>query len=411
MAATSYLRRSLEACVQRASAEFPVLWITGARQTGKTTLLRHLAGRARTYVSLDDPALRQLARSDPRLFLQRHPPPVLIDEIQYAPELLPLVKIAVDAGAGQGAFWLTGSQQFHAMQGITETLAGRVAVLRLPGLSWRETWRTGVFVPPFLPTSARVAERGIADPAFDLESLGEAVWNGGYPRLNVEPKADPGLFFASYLQTYLHRDVRDLLRVGDLSSFDRFLRACAARTGQLLNLAALARDVDVSVPTAKSWLSVLEASGVVYLLRPYHTNRTSRLVKAPKLYMLDTGLACHLTGWTSPTTAMAGAAAGALAETWVVGEILKSWWATGVEPPMYHYRSKDGVEIDLVFDVDGALLPVEIKRSATVRREWAQPLATLDRVGLPRGEGAVLCLAPDEVPIDEQTTALPFGAV
>lgn len=411
MAADSYQHRSIEACVKRASAEFPVLWITGARQTGKTTLLRHLAGRRRAYVSLDDPALRQLARSDPRLFLQRQPTPVLIDEVQYAPELLPLVKMAVDAGAGPGAFWLTGSQQFHAMQSISETLAGRVAVLRLPGFSWRETWSAGVFVPPFLPTAARIAERGVADPAFDLTSLGESVWTGGYPRMCVEPTADPSLFFTSYLQTYLHRDVRDLLRVGDLSSFDRFLRACAARTGQLLNLSALARDVDVSVPTAKSWLSVLEASGVVYLLRPYHTNLTSRLVKASKLYLLDTGLACHLTGWTSPATAMAGAAAGALVETWAVGEILKGWWASGVEPPMYHYRSKDGVEIDLVFDIDGVVLPVEIKRSATVRREWAEPFATLDRVGLPRGEGAVLCLAPDEVPIDEKTTALPFGAV
>ncbi|MBK8979078.1 MAG: ATP-binding protein [Planctomycetes bacterium] len=411
MAADPYKHRSIEPGVERASAQFPVLWITGARQTGKTTLLRHLGGARRTYVSLDDPALRDLARSDPRLFLQRHPAPVLIDEIQYAPELLPFVKMAVDAGAARGAFWLTGSQQFHAMQGITETLAGRVAVLQLPGFSWRESWSAGVFVPPFLPTAARVAERGVADPAFDLTSLGAAVWNGGYPRMCVEPVADAALFFASYLQTYLHRDVRDLLRVGDLSSFDRFLRACAARTGQLLNLSALARDVDVSVPTAKSWLSVLEASGIVHLLRPYHTNRTSRLVKAPKLYLLDTGLACHLTGWTSPTTAMAGAAAGALVETWAVGEILKSWWATGAEAPLHHFRSKDGVEIDLLIEVDGRIHPVEIKRSATVRREWAEPFATLDRLGLPRGEGAVLCLAPDEVPIDERTTALPFGAL
>jgi predicted AAA+ superfamily ATPase len=297
--------------------------------------------------------------------------------------------------------WITGARQ-----------TGKTTrVRRLPGFSWREVWNVGVAVPPFLPTAERVAERGVADPPFDLPSLAEAVWTGGFPRLCVEPAVDAAPFFASYLQTYLHRDVRDLLRVGDLSTFDRFLRACAARTGQLLNLSALARDVDISVPTAKSWMSVLEASGIVHLLRPYHSNLTNRLVKAPKLYLLDTGLACHLTGWTSPTTAMAGAAAGALVETWAVGEILKSWWAPGIEAPLFHFRSKDGVEIGLLFQVDGILHPVEIKRSATVRRDWAGPFATLDRIGLPRGEGAVLCLAPDEVPLDERTTALPLGAV
>jgi predicted AAA+ superfamily ATPase len=219
------------------------------------------------------------------------------------------------------------------------------------------------------------------------------------------------VFFASYVQTYLQRDVRDLLNVGDLATFDRFVRACAARTGQLLNLSNLARDVDVSVPTAKSWLSVLEASQLIYLLRPYHANITKRLIKTPKLYFLDTGLACYLTGWSSPTTALAGAAAGALVETWVVGEVLKSWWGVGREAPLFHFRTRDGAEIDLLFEIDGMLNPVEIKRSATVQRSWSRAFEALDRLGLPRGEGAVLCLAPEEVPLDEETVALPFGAL
>jgi len=403
--------RTLGSTVRRVSGGFPVLMLTGPRQSGKTTLLEHLAGRDRAYVTLDDPGIRDLARRDPQLFLQRYPAPVLIDEIQYAPELLPVIKLEVDAGAPFGSFWLTGSQQFHAMRGVTETLAGRVALLRLLGFSWRETWAARADAPPFLPTLERVEDRGVAEPPFDLSSLGEALWTGGYPRLNAADPPDREVYLSSYVQTYLQRDVRDLLNVGDLSVFDRFVRAWAARTGQVLNLSNLARDVDVSVPTAKKWLSVLEASFVVYLLRTYHTNATKRLIKAPKLYFLDTGLACYLTGWSSPTTAMAGAASGALIETWVVGEILKSWWGAGLEAPLYYLRTKDGVEIDLIFEVDGVLHPVEIKKSATVKQSWGNAFAALDRLGLPRGEGAVLCLAPDEIPIDDRTMSLPFGAL
>lgn len=385
--------------------------MTGPRQTGKTTLLRHLAGSERRYATLDDPAVRELARRDPRLFFQRYPPPVLLDEVQYAPELLEIIKLLADDGAPAGSFWLTGSQHFQSMQGVSETLAGRVALLRLLGFSWRETWLTGSGGRPFLPTPACIAERGLATPPFDLESLAEAVWTGGYPRLNTEDPPDREVFFSSYVQTWLQRDVRDLLRIGELSRFDRFVRVCAARTGQLLNLSNLARDADISVPTAKSWLSVLEATMVVHLLPAWHSNRTKRLVKAPKLYFLDTGLACHLSGWSSPTSAVEGAASGALVETWALGEILKSWWARGIDPALHHLRTDDGTEIDFVLEHDGQIHGIEVKRAATARRDWCRPFNALDRASNGRGPHVVLSLVPEELPLSDQVTALPFGAL
>jgi len=372
-------------------------------------MLRRLAGDERSYASLDDPALRALAREDPRLFLQRFPPPVLIDEIQYAPELLPIIKLGVDADRSPGSFWLTGSQQFAAMKGITESLAGRVAIIDLLGFSVRERMQWNHDVDPFLPDPATLASRGSSSPPFDLTTAYEAIWTGSMPELGTRPEIDREVFLRSYLQTYLQRDVRDLGNVGDLDAFTRFIRACAARTAQLLNLSDLARDVDVSVPTAKTWLSVLEASYQVHLLRPYHSNVTKRLVKRPKLYMVDTGLCAYLTGWSTPSTLASGAMAGAIFETHAIVEILKSWWHRAKEAPAHFYRDRDGREVDLLLERDGRLHPVEIKRAATVRREWAGLFDPLDRLGVPVGPGAVVCLAPEAVPVDARTTALPLG--
>lgn len=399
----AFIHRSLEQPWRAASAEFPVLLLTGPRQVGKTTLLTHLAEPERRIVSLDDPALRALARRDPALLLQQFPPPLLIDEVQYAPELLPHIKIAVDGRSEAGLFWLTGSQHFHAMRGVSETLAGRVAIVDLLGMSAREVEGRRPDLPPFVPTPERLAERAASAGASDLATVYRRIWLGSFPALVTGRITNRDLFLASYVETYLQRDVRDLAQVGDLDAFHRFVRACAARTGQLLNVSDLARDVDVSVGTARNWLSILEATRQVFLLQPYHTNVTKRLVKRPKLYFLETGLAAYLTEWSSPETLAAGAMAGAFLETYVVAEILRSFWHRALRAPVHYFRDRDGREIDLLVEADGALHAIEIKRGATLGEEWFAPFGAIARMRV--GEKAVVCLAERMVPMRRGTVA------
>ena len=404
-----YYSRTLEETLLSASKQFPVVLVTGPRQVGKTTLLQHLCEQDRRYITLDDLTLRQLANDDPALFLQRFSPPLLIDEIQYAPHLLPYIKMAVDAGEGTGAFWLTGSQQFHLMQGVSESLAGRVAIIQLLGFSNREKRRDQVWPSPFLPTPERLTERAPAGKSPTLDPVFADIWQGSFPGLVAGPTRDRDLFYSSYLQTYLQRDVRDLARVGDEQAFLGFVRACAARTGQLLNLSDLARDIDITVKTAKHWLSILITSFQIYLLPPYHSNITKRLVKTPKLYFLDAGLCAYLTEWSSPQTLAAGAMRGAIFETYVFGEILRSWWHRVQMPQLYYYRDKDGKEIDFIFIQDQILYPVEVKLGAAPRTDWVRHFRSLDRFPTPRGDGAVICLCREPLPLTREVTAVPVG--
>jgi len=408
-----YIHRALERGWLQASEHFPVLLLTGPRQVGKTTLLRHLSGEERTYVTLDDMAARAIARHDPVLFLQQYPPPVLIDEIQYAPQLLPYIKMAVDESKQCGSFWLTGSQQFQMMKGVSETLAGRVAIVHLLGFMYKEA--TGgpeeIRATPFLPRPAHETASASARSNCHAEEVFARIWRGSFPALEVDKGMDRDLFFSSYLQTYLQRDVRDLTHVGDLEAFTRFVRACAARTAQILNYADLARDVDISVNTAKAWLSILQASFQVFLLHPFHTNVTKRLLKTPKLYFLDTGLCSFLTGWTSPETLAKGAMAGPIFETYVVSEILKSWWFSIKSPTIYYYRDKDGREIDLLIAQENTIYPVEIRCSGTPRPDWCRHFSVLDKLKAATGPGAVICLTPRAIALTRQCSAVPVTEI
>lgn len=407
----AYLPRTLEAFFQKADRQFSVLLLTGSRQVGKTTFLQHVSGKDRVYVTLDDPMVRNLAKEDPGLFLQRFRPPVLIDEIQYAPELLPFIKIEVDRKHEPGMFWLTGSQQFHLMRGVSESLAGRVGVVNLLGLSRGELIGKSEDAKPFLPTDSMIKSRLEDREPLSLKALYQRIWRGSFPAIAIDEAVDRDLFYSSYVQTYLQRDIRDLAKVGDEMAFLRFLRATAARTGQLLNLSDMARDVDVAPNTAKSWLSILQASGIVFLLEPYSTNMTKRLVKRPKLYFLDTGLGAYLTEWSSPETLEAGAMSGAILETWIMAEILKSYWHNGRRAQFYYYRDKDKKEIDLLIVRDGTIYPLEFKKTAAPKKDAFRHFKVLEKLNMPVGPGGVICLAEMSLPLTSRVHSIPVAAL
>lgn len=403
------LDRTLAQTIFQVSQNFPVLMVTGPRQVGKTTLLAMCSEGARAYVTLDDMDMRQLAQQDPALFLQTWPAPVTIDEVQYAPQLFSAIKMAVDKDPRNGQFWLTGSQKFQLMQGLTESLAGRVAIVDLLGLSQAEQQGRAQQSRPFLPTTDWIAQaRNTAQPQ-SLQSLYAQIWLGAYPRLQTQGAQSRDVFYRSYVQTYVQRDVRELLKVSDPLSFHRFLGVVAARTGQLLNYANLANEVDIDTKTAKAWLSVLEASGLVYLLQPYHRNLAKRMLKSPKLYFLDTGLAAYLTKWSSPEALEAGSMSGAILETWAVAEILKSYWHNGKEAPLYFYRDTEQKEIDLLIETDDVIYPVEIKKTATPSTQASKVFGAAEHLGKKVGSGVVLCLVPRDVPLSPSVTAIPMA--
>lgn len=407
------VERTLAAHLGTVSQGFPVLLVTGARQVGKTTMLRMAAEEGRAYVSLDEPLARQQAIDDPPLLLSRFHGPVLIDEIQYAPQLLPWIKLAVDAGATTGnpeygRFWLTGSQQFHLMKGVSESLAGRVAVLDLLGLSRLESLGLGDRVRPFLPPGTCPPGDG---NGIDSSALYRTIWRGSMPGLALRPELDWSVFYSSYVRTYVERDLRDLTRIGDENTFLKFLRAAAARTAQVLNISDLARDCGVSSNTAAAWLSILVNSGLVMLLQPWSKNLGTRATKAPKLHFLDTGLCAWLTGWHSPEVLEYGAMAGAILETWVVAEILKTHLHNGRQVQLFYLRDRYGHEIDLLICENGLLYPIEIKRSSSPSNRDLQTVEWLRSRNQPTGPGAVVCLCRESVPLSATDFALPVTCI
>lgn len=405
-----YIARNLEKVVLEVTKEYPVVLVTGPRQVGKTTMLQKLMeGTDRNYVSLDDLNERNLAKTDPEMFLQLHKPPILIDEVQYAPELFVYIKIHVDKYHNAGDFWLTGSQVFKLMSGIQESLAGRVAVLSLTSLSQAEI--CGGEMQPFTldieELSARRKERTKADTGV----IFDRIFRGSMPAIVSEKNSNSQIFYSSYLTTYIERDVRELSDAIDSLKFLHFITAVAARCGQILNIAEIARDADINQKQAKNWLGVLETLGLIFYLHPYSNNMLKRLVKTPKLYFYDTGLVCYLTKWSSAETLQSGAMNGAILENYVVAEIRKTYLNCGKDPYMYYYRDKDAREIDIILEHDGVLNPIEIKKSANPGSELIKVFKLLDKSSAKRSKGAVVCMKPELSAIDRENYIVPVWMI
>jgi len=405
-----FKQRTLTKTINQASKSFPIILLTGPRQVGKTRLFEECKTRKRNYVTLDDPEKRGLAKKDPALFLQLHKPPITIDEVQYAPELFSYIKIAVDSERKSGMFWLTGSQKFHLMRGITETLAGRVAILDMLGLSQAEMDGRAASVLPFIPSQKWLAgtRKNILRKK-QVKEIYKNIWLGSYPKLLTSKNISRDLFYQSYIETYMQRDVRDLTKVGDELSFMKFLRVAAARTGQLLNYHDMANDADIDPKTAKSWLSILETSGLIYLLYPYYRNVTKRLVKTPKLYFLDTGLCAFLTQWPSSELLESGAMSGAIFETYIFSEILKTYWHNGKNPYFYYYRDHDQKEIDLLIEQGDTIYPIEFKKTASPSLNASKNFPILAKLDRKIGHGAVICLCEEDIPLSREVDAIPVG--
>lgn len=406
----TYIKRDLENKILSLSKEYSCILITGPRQVGKTTVLKQLADPNRAYVSLDDLEERKMAQTDPALFLQMHDFPIFIDEVQYAPELFSYIKIAIDNGAAPGSFWLTGSQAFRMMELAQESLAGRVAILHMSSLSQHEIYGSGENVPFTIELNDLKARKESGSPVH-IDGIYERIWKGSMPGLVSGKFTDRNAFYSSYLQTYIERDVSELIQRVDKLLFQDFIRAAACRAGQMLNIHDIAQDVGVSDDTAKRWLQVLEKSDIIFYLRPYSNNLLKRTVKTPKLYFFDTGLIAYLTRYTSPEILANGAINGAILENYVVAEIMKTYHNAAQDCLLWYYRDKNCNEIDMVLESNGVLHPLEIKRSVNPGSELIGAFSILDKGSVPRSKGALLCMRPELSAINADNFIVPVWMI
>ena len=409
----SYIMRSMENVFLKLNRQYAAILITGPRQVGKTTMLQKLMqeeNKNRTYISLDDLNERALAKTDPAMFFQLHQPPVFIDEVQYAPELFPYIKIFIDKNHNPGDFWLTGSQLFKLMGGVQESLAGRVALLHMSPLSQQEIYQS-VPAQPFAVNIAELADKQKVIKPVSTPEIFERIFKGGMPALISGQYTDRSIFYSSYISTYLERDLKELSGAIDSLKFMNFITAVASRAGQIVNFKGIADDCDIDQTTAKSWLRILETLCIIFYLHPYSNNLLKRTIKTPKLYFYDTGLVCYLTKWSSSETLQNGAMNGAILENYAISEILKSYQNAAKEPFIYYYRDKDSKEIDVIIEGDGMLYPLEIKKTAIPGSQLTKVFNVIDKFPLQRGTGAVLCMAERLSAFDKDNLIVPISLI
>jgi predicted AAA+ superfamily ATPase len=408
-----YYHRHIEPVVARIAKRKPVLVLTGARQVGKSTMLKEVYKDVR-YVSLNRPLVRESAKDNPSVFFEVNKPPIVVDEIQKAAELFDYIKDIVDEDKTKGQFYLTGSQSLKLMKNVSDSLAGRAGIIKMLGLSMRELDGI-IYREVFKPTSVHIEAISKEAPAFDYTGIVSRIHKGFFPELyetesDLKDWAD---YYSSYFQTYIEKDIKDVLNIQDESAFIKFVKATASLTGEMLNYTTIAEICGKDVGTVKAWISVLESSGLVYLLEPYYNNFNKRLIKTPKLYFLDTGLACWLLGWNTPEQLTNGAAWGHIFESFVFAEILKSYYNDGnVKPPLYYYRDKDKNEIDLLIEDGGVLHPVEIKTTSDPHKLMTNAFRCIGDVPSKTvGQGAVICMAKEVLPLKADVWTLPVNTI
>jgi hypothetical protein len=407
----TYIKRDIEPLVLQVAASYSAVIITGPRQVGKTTTLRKLAGETYRFVSLDNKENRHLAINDPEMFLSVYPAPVIIDEVQYAPELFPYMKMEIDNGAPAGSYLMTGSQMYQLMKLAGESLAGRVAILRMSGLSQHEIYGNGECLPFIVDLNA-LQKRTLFNTPTDVFGQFKRIWDGSLPAHISGKHKNRDIFYGSYIDSYIDRDIKDMVTLKDEYLFRDFVRAAACRTGEMLNIHAIASDVGVSDETAKTWLGYMEKSGVIFYLRPFSNNLLNRTIKKmPKLYFFDTGLVAFLTKYSSPEILMNGAINGSILENYVVSEIIKTYTNNALPHYAFYYRDIDGKEVDMILESDGKLHPIEIKKTASPPTELAGVFKILDKASVPRGTGLVICTKKELSALNKGTIIVPVWAI